>query len=255
MIFLYIEPIFLALIQGVSEFIPISSTAHLLVLSKLGEFETSSLELDICLHLGSLIAIVLYFRKDLLNINKNKKILNLMILGSLPIVFFGFILHQTGLIEILRNINLIAWTTLIFAILLYISDRFKFSKTLSKDLTTKKIFFIGLLQSLALIPGTSRSGISITAARFLNFDRVDSSKISFYLSIPALTGASVLGLNDIDIKNFEINIIYIIAIFCSFIFSYITIKYFLIYVQKFSLNVFIYYRIFLSLVLFVIIYI
>ena len=118
----------------------------------------------------------------------------------------------------------------------------------------KTPLIIGCFQILALIPGVSRSGITITAGRLLNFNRVDSSKISFYLSIPALCGASFLGLSDIANKDFEISLILFFATLCSFIFSYLTIKYFLIYVNKFSLNIFIYYRIFLSLILFAIIY-
>ena len=108
---------------------------------------------------------------------------------------------------------------------------------------------------LSLIPGVSRSGIVITAGRFLNFDRFDSTKISFYLSIPAIAGASFLTLKDLGSSNFDINIIIIFGIFLSFIFSYLTIKYFLIYIKNFTLLAFIIYRIILSFILFYIIYI
>tara|TARA_B100000287_G_C20389989_1_gene685204 strand:- start:441 stop:770 length:330 start_codon:yes stop_codon:yes gene_type:complete len=107
---------------------------------------------------------------------------------------------------------------------------------------------------LAIIPGVSRSGIVITASRFLNFDRVDSSKISFYLSIPALAGASVLSMKDIINTNVDMNFLFIFAVLLSFIVSYLTIKYFLIYVRSFNLNLFVYYRTFLALILFVIAY-
>ena len=102
--------------------------------------------------------------------------------------------------------------------------------------------------------GVSRSGIIITASRFLNFDRVDSSKISFYLSIPALAGASVLSMKDIVNTNIDMNFLFIFAILFSFVVSYLTIKYFLIYVRNFNLNLFVYYRTFLALILFVIAY-
>ena len=107
---------------------------------------------------------------------------------------------------------------------------------------------------MAIIPGVSRSGIIITASRFLNFDRVDSSKISFYLSIPALAGASVLSMKDIVNTNIDMNFLFIFAVLLSFVFSYLTIKYFLIYVRNFNLNLFVYYRTFLALILFVIAY-
>ena len=105
-----------------------------------------------------------------------------------------------------------------------------------------------------VIPGVSRSGIIITASRFLNFDRVDSSKISFYLSIPALAGASILSLKDVMNANIDLNILFLYSIIFSFIVSYLTIKYFLIYVKNFNLNIFVYYRTFLALILFVIAY-
>ena len=111
-----------------------------------------------------------------------------------------------------------------------------------------------MFQILALVPGVSRSGIVITAGRFLNFDRYDSSKISFYLSIPALTGASILSLKDALNQNIELNLLIIFSVICSFIISYLTIKYFLIFVKNFSLNIFVFYRIFLAFVLFVIVY-
>lgn len=254
MITYYLEILVLSLVQGFFEFIPVSSSAHLIVISKIIEFDIRSIEIDISLHLGSLIAILFYFRKDFVNILNNKNLLSLIIFGSIPLVLVGYFLYTTNLIEYLREIKIIAWTTLIFGILLYISDRFKVEKNIDKNLTIKNILLIGFLQIFSLIPGVSRSGIVITAGRFLNFNRVDSAKISFYLSIPALLGASILSLNDIFEKGFEFTYSILLSIFLSFIFSYYTIKYFLIYIKNFSLNVFVYYRIFLALILITIIY-
>ena len=255
MISIYLETFILALIQGISEFIPVSSTAHLIIVSKLSEFEIRFLEIDISLHFGSLLAIVFYFRSDLVNIFKNKNLFLLIIFGSLPLIIFGYVVFETGIINLFRDIKIIAWTTLLFGILLLYADKFKFNKNFKKDLNLKNILFIGLFQVLALIPGTSRSGITITAARLLNFNRFDSAKISFLLSIPALLGASFLGLKDLTIQNFELSKIAIFSICFSFVFSYLTIKYFLIFIKKFSLKVFVYYRIFLSGLLFIFIYI
>ena len=250
----YFETFILSIIQGVSEFIPVSSSAHLILVSKINNFNISSLQLDISLHLGSLIAIIFYFRRDLFNFTKNKSLAILIIVGSIPLIIIGYIFYSTGLIDHFRNLKIIAWTTLIFGILLYFSDRSQIKNKLDIKLSYKNILIIGLFQVLAIIPGVSRSGIVMTASRFLNFDRIDSSKIAFYLSIPALGGASFLGLKDIFKTGIILNSIFIYSIILSFIISYLTIKYFLVYVKNFNLNLFIYYRILLALILFVIVY-
>ena len=254
MFFEYFYTLILALIQGITEFIPVSSSSHLIIFSKESNFSYESLELDVGLHLGSLIAILLYFRKDLIEIKKNKNLLSLFFFGSLPLFIVGFMIYYTGLINYLRNIEIIAWSTLLFGILLYIADKSTIDKKIENNLNFKNIFLIGIFQCLALMPGVSRSGITITIARLIKFNRLDASKISFYLSIPALLGASFLGLKEMVNKDLDFNLIIFISSILSFIFSYLTIKYFLIYVKKYSLNIFVYYRIFLALVLFVIIY-
>ena len=113
----YFETFTLSFIQGVSEFLPISSSAHLLLTSKLFNYKSSTLIIDISLHLGSLLAIIFYFRKDLINFFQNKNLALLIIFGSIPLIVFGFVLHASNLIYYLRNIEIIAWTTLIFGIL------------------------------------------------------------------------------------------------------------------------------------------
>ena len=250
----FIEILILSAIQGISEFLPISSSAHLIVVSSLYNLKSSSLLIDISLHLGSLLAIIFFFRRELFDLKNNQKLLSLIIIGSIPLIIFGYILHATELIHLLRNIKVIAWTTLFFGIILYFSDQRKVDQNISTNLNIKSIIFVGLFQILALIPGVSRAGITMTAARFLNFNRVDSGKISFLLSIPALAGASFLGLKDAFNEPIELNYLIIIAVILSFLFSYVTVKFFLNYLNKFSLNIFVTYRIIISLILFVIIY-
>ena len=249
-----IEIVVLSLIQGVSEFLPISSSAHLIIVSSLYEFKSSSLLIDVSLHLGSLLAIIFFFRKELFNIRNNHKLLLLIIIGSIPLVIVGYFLHSTGFIYLLRDMKIIAWTTLVFGILLYFADQNRFDKKMSSDLNFKTIFYIGLFQTLALIPGVSRAGITITIARLLKFNRYDSSKISFLLAIPALAGASFLSLKDILDQSFDFNYFILLSITLSFLFSYFTVKFFLKYISKFSLNIFIIYRILVALFLFIIIY-
>ena len=250
----FLEILILSIVQGISEFLPISSSAHLFLVSEIYKFKSQSLLVDVGLHLGSLLAIIFYFRNELKEIINNKNLLFLMILGSLPLIILGAIIYKTGLINYFRNIEVIAWTTLIFALLLYIADKFENNKKIETDLKLKSILIIGVFQILALIPGVSRSGIVITAGRFLNFSRYDSTKISFYLSIPAIAGASFLSLKSLVDKNIDLNLIVLVSILLSFIFSYLTIKYFLLFVKKFTLNTFVIYRIILSSILFLIIY-
>ena len=249
-----IEIIILSAIQGISEFLPVSSSAHLILVSTLYEFKSSSLLIDISLHLGSLIAIIYFFRVELFDVRNNKRLLSLIIFGSFPLIIAGYIFYSTGIIYHLRNIEIIAWTTLIFAIFLYISDKSRFDKKISSNLNLKAILFIGIFQILSLIPGVSRAGITITAARILKFNRVDSSKISFLLSIPALAGASVLSFKDILEQTIVFNYLVIVAIISSFIFSFLTVKFFLIYINRFSMNAFVIYRILIALFLFYLIY-
>jgi len=249
-----IEVLILSAIQGISEFLPISSSAHLILVSSLYEFKSSSLLIDISLHLGSLFAIIYYFKMDLLDIKNNKRLLSLIIVGSIPLIIVGYVLYSTGIIYELRDVKVIAWATLIFGVVLYVADRNRFDKKISSNLNLRSIFFISIFQILSLIPGVSRAGITITAARILRFNRLDSSKISFLLSIPALSGASFLGLKDIFSQSVEFNYLVIIAILTSFIFSFVTVKFFLIYINKFSMNAFVVYRIIIALILFAVIY-
>ena len=250
----FIEILILSSVQGISEFLPISSSAHLILVSNFYDLETSSLLIDISLHLGSLIAVIFFFRKELFDLKNNKRLLSLIIIGSLPLMLFGYILYTTEFIHLLRNTKVIASTTLFFGFILFFADQRKTDRYISTDLNIKSILLIGLFQILALIPGASRAGITISAARFLNFDRVDSSKISFLLSIPALAGASFMGLGEAFEQSIEINSLLLIATFLSFIFSFFTIKYFLKFINKISFNIFVIYRIILGLILFLIIY-
>ena len=250
-----IEIIILSLIQGVTEFLPISSSSHLILVSDKLNFKDQNLAIDVSLHIGSFIAVIFYFRKDILNFFENRILFFKILISSLPIMIVGYLVVESNFIEKIRNIKVIAWTTILFGILLYISDKFEINKNIEKNLKFKSIFFIGLLQILSLVPGVSRSGIAITAARLLKFKRVDSAKISFLFSIPVLGAVSIFGLKNIILsESFNFAQINLFSIIMSFLFSLITIKFFLEYISKFSLNIFVYYRILLGLVLLYITY-
>ena len=250
----FFEILLLSLIQGVSEFLPISSAAHLILASNIYEFKNQSLLIDISLHLGSLLAILFYFRNEIFNLKNNLNLFYKIIIATIPLVIIGYFLYSTGIIYEFRNIKVIVWTTFGGAILLHIADRRKIFNNLENSFNFKSALIIGLFQIIALIPGTSRAGITITAGRILGFDRADSTKISFYLSIPALAGASAIGIKDLLKENIEFNFIVLVGIFLSFVFSLITIKYFLKFIKKFSFKIFVFYRIILSLILLYIIY-
>ena len=248
-----IEIFILSIVQGITEFLPVSSSSHLIVISKYFNFSNQSLSLDVSLHIGSFFAIIFYFREEIFNFFQNKELFLKIFISSIPIMVAGYFLVKFNLIEQLRNMEVIGWTTIIFGILLYISDKFENTKKINESFGFKSALYIGLLQVLALIPGVSRSGIAITAARTLKFERVESSKISFLLSIPTLAAVSIYGLQNVLVsKNVSFSLINLFAIFLSFITSYLTIKYFLKYVKKFNLNIFVGYRILLgALILFV----
>lgn len=245
-----IEVLILSLIQGVTEFLPISSSSHLILFSKLTNFQNQSLSLDVSLHIGSFLAVITFFYKDLIEFVKNKDLFIKILISSLPVMILGFLLIQTDLISELRNIKVIGWMTLLFGVLLYISDKFNMHKNIESDFTYKSVLMIGFFQMISLVPGVSRSGITITAARLLKFNRYDAAKISFLLSIPTLAVVSIYGIkNIVSAENMNISFLNLLSILLSFVFSLITIKYFLQYIKSFSLDIFVIYRVILGIVI------
>ena len=244
------EIFILSVIQGITEFLPISSSSHLILVSNYLNFNNQNLSIDVSLHIGSFLAVIIYFKNDIFNFIKNRDIALKIIISSIPIIIVGYILVKLDLIDKLRNIKTIGWATIIFGVLLYYSDKFENINKIDKNFNYKSVLFIGLIQILSLIPGVSRSGIAITAARFLKFKRVDSAKISFLISIPTLAAVSFFGLSNlINSNNFDFSLLNLISIISSFLFSFITIKYFLKYIKKFSLNIFVIYRIILGVII------
>ena len=253
----FIQILILSLLQGITEFLPISSQSHLILASKFLEMNDQGLGFDIALHTGSLLAILIYYRKELTKIisfsDQGIQYLKLIIIGSIPLPIIG-LLFVDIVSDNLRITQSIAFMTVIFALLLYYADRKNIIHNNSlKTLSFFTIIFIGFMQTLAIIPGVSRSGIVITAALLLNYSREDSIKIAFLLSIPAIFMATVYqtsklyGVGDIEILNE-----YLSGMFLSFIFSYITIYLFISTINKISFTPYITYRIILGLFLFII---
>ncbi len=250
-----IQILLISIIQGISEFIPVSSSAHINLLSKIFNYEKIELAINVSAHFGSLIAVLFYFNKEIYNFSKNKDLFYKVIIASTPIFIIGYILIDLKIISNLRTLEIMGWTTIIFGILLYISDKSKIKLKIKNNFTFKNAIIIGFYQTLALVPGVSRSGIIITGARFLKFNRIDAAKMSFLLSIPSLGVWSLYGFFDLIKQNDQIlTMSSILTAFLSFVFSYITIKYFLIYLKKFNLNLFVVYRLILGIILLSVVY-
>ena len=249
------EILLLAIIQGVTEFIPVSSSAHLILFSGYLDFENQSLTLDMSLHIGSLLAILIYFKNDLINFVQNKTLFLKIIISSVPIIIFGYLLVQFDLIEKLRNFEVIGWMTIIFGVFLYLADKTKIDRNIEDHFNFKAVILIGLFQVLALIPGVSRSGITISAARIFKFNRRDSIKISFLLAIPTLLSVSFFNIFKLYRANdLSLSIENIFAITMSFIFSFFTIKYFFTFIKKYSFKIFVYYRLALGFLILIFYY-
>lgn len=245
-----LEITLLSIAQGITEFLPISSSAHLILISKYLNFSNENLTLDVSLHLGSLVAVIFFFKKEISNFIKNRSLIIKIIIGSLPTLIIGFLLIKYNLIELFRNTSVIAATTILFGILLYLSDKSDMKKNIYENFSLRNSIFIGLLQTLSLIPGVSRSGITMTGARFLNYDRVNSAKISFLFSIPTLLSVSAYSIIKLlELKNLQLTLENFWATLLSFLFSYIILKFFLKFLRKFSLIFFVIYRVVLGIII------
>ena len=248
----------LGLIQGLTEFLPISSSAHLLFPSLLFGTTDLGLAFDIAVHVGTLFAVIYYFRSDLLlmaksmlisdvRLSERNKLTQLLIIATLPIVLVG--LFGSDFIESNRtNIENIAYMNLLFAGLLLVAYKYASSSKTIVELTIIGALFIGVFQVFALLPGASRSGTAITAALFIGLNLKDSSKFAFLLAIPTILGALVFLIADLALYQAKINIsTLIIGFVTSSIVAFLTIKYFLIFVEKIGMYPFVIYRLLLGI--------
>jgi len=258
----YLKYLFYGIIQGFTEFLPISSSAHLKVLSEFFGLEDPGSSLSAIVQIASVIALLIYFRKDIKRINgitfvnnnfdKNKIFISILI-GSISIIFLGgfikFIIPQFYELYLRSNV-LIGIISILTAFLMYLSQLTK-----NKDITLENhsfanSFLIGLAQSFAIIPGVSRSGISITMALLLGWKRVDAAKFSFLLGIPAISLAALVEIFS-SIKD-NLYISYgplLVALISAFITSYISIKFLINYISLKGLKIFIFYKLFFGILI------
>lgn len=200
-----IHILYLSILQGLTEFLPVSSSGHLILLSKFTNFPDQGLVLDVAVHFGSILAVLLYFSSTIADMikgvwktkfipnlrNEDAKLFWLLVIGTLPVIGAGLLLRNYGMEE-MRSTKLIGWTILGYGLLLFLADSCSMTIRQIKHMGVIDAILIGIAQCLALIPGTSRSGITITMARFLGIERRDAAKFSMLLSIPAIIGATSL---------------------------------------------------------------
>ncbi|MBS9777501.1 MAG: undecaprenyl-diphosphate phosphatase [Gammaproteobacteria bacterium] len=258
----FVHTLILAIVQGITEFLPISSSAHLILTSVFLGWEDQGVTFDLALNVGTLLAVVIYFRKDvrcitldtLQSIAQRKQVgtssLGWMIaFATIPAGLFGLFLMDI-VDSHLRNPQVILFTTLFYALLLWLSDKYgKKIKTI-EEMTFKNAIVIGVAQALALIPGTSRSGVTITMALFLGYDFKTASRFSFLMAIPVITLATAVKITDdaLSLENIPW-VSFLIGCLISFITAMLAIHYFLKWLNHWGMTPYVIYRLLLALAL------
>ena len=245
----------LALIQGLTEFLPISSSGHLIIFPKLLNWQDQGITIDVAVHAGSLLAVLIFLWRDigriLLELGQLARpgrpsappLLHLLLVASVPVIVVGFLV-STVMQDLTRNIEVIGWSTLLFGILLGFSDRIGMTLNRFQHMRYFDAILIGLAQILALIPGASRAGVTITAARFLGYERASAARFSLLLAIPAILGASVLkGLDIFLSNNVNLGIDFLIAAGISFCAALASISIMMKWLNRAGFMPFVVYRI------------
>lgn len=255
----------LALVQGITEFLPISSSAHLVLLHELGGPSGEALALDVAVHLGSIVAVILYFRRDVaaavvgirpairgrFESYEARLALGLAI-ATVPALVFGVILQLTGWILYLRSITVIGWMMIVFGVLLYVAHRMAPEARRATEWSLRDAVIMGLWQAVALVPGVSRSGITMTAGRFLGFDRFSAAKIALLMSVPitlATGGALGMELRKVDFETSAILSETLIASAISFVAAWLALATMMKLLNRVSFTPYVIYRIFLGALL------
>lgn len=256
----------LALVQGITEFLPISSSAHLILVPALTGWPDQGLILDVAVHVGTLVAVMLYFWRDLVAMaaglvqlakgrqNPMARLAGFLVVATVPVVIAGFLLDRYAP-GALRNVTVIAWATFGFGLLLWLGDRLGMTVRRVEHLTFGDVMIIGLAQALALIPGTSRSGITVTAARFLGLERPESARFSLLLSIPVIVGAgSLKGWDLYRAGDAQLTIDAFVAAALAFVAALVAIAAMMAWLRRASFAPFVVYRLVLGGVLLAVVY-
>ena len=258
--------IVLAIVQGVTEFLPISSSGHLILVPKLLHWQDQGLVVDVMVHVGTLFAILIYFWRDVARIARGAvdllkgkvtddgRLAIYIALATIPAVAFGFFLKQLGYTDLERNVAVVAWNTILYGILMLVADMVGSQERTIKNMTLTSALIIGVAQALALIPGTSRSGVTITAGRFLGFNRPDCARFSFLLGIPAIAGAGVFTVGDALASSEPVTMDAVYCAVLTFFAGLAAIAFLMALVKRVSLLPFVLYRMVLGGFLLVLLY-
>lgn len=251
--------ILIGVIQGITEFLPISSSGHLVLFGQLSNWEDQGLFTDIAVHFGTLFAVIFYLRKDIFYLFANvfqfkfikDQIIFKIILSTLPAILIGYFIYDYVSIYF-RNIQLIAISSMLFAIILYLADKKQIQNKSWKKITYLEALLIGLFQALAFIPGASRAGVTITGARFLGYDRLNAARFSMILSIPIILASMTLSLINVSKENYvDVNLSQsFTAAIVAFITALLSIIFLMKFIKTFNFNIFIIYRFLLGILLF-----
>ncbi|MDA9632976.1 undecaprenyl-diphosphate phosphatase [Pelagibacteraceae bacterium] len=251
----------IGIIQGVTEFLPISSSGHLVLFAQLTNWEDQGLFTDIAVHFGTLFAVIIYLRKNIYyfftNIFQFKifedQIIFKIILATLPAIILGYFIYDYVSLYF-RSIQLIALSSIVFAIILFFADRVKMESKGWNRVTYIEALIVGLFQVLAFIPGASRAGVTITGARLLGYDRVNAARFSMILSIPIILASMTLSLINILNEEYVAVNLYqsFFASLVAFITALLSIMFLMRFIKKANFNIFIIYRIVLGIILLVI---
>jgi undecaprenyl-diphosphatase len=258
--------IVLAIVQGVTEFLPISSSGHLILVPQLMNWKDQGLVVDVMTHIGTLFAILIYFWRDVwrlvagtLELFKGKltdegKLAIYIVLATIPAIAFGIFLTKFGFGDLERNVAVVAWNTIFYGVLMLIADMVGPQDRTIKNMTLVSALIIGVAQALALIPGTSRSGVTMTAGRFLGFTRPDAARFSFLLGIPAIAGAGVLTVGDALARGEPVTMDAVYCAVLTFFAGLAAIAFLMALVKRVSFLPFVLYRMVLGGFLLVMLY-
>ena len=267
----FTQILILAAIQGITEFLPISSSGHLILVPKLTGLADQGLMLDVAVHVGTLMAVILYFWRDVFGMVSalsrifqqisNRRKLDAefwlfckLVLATLPVIGAGFYVNKYMGAD-LRTLEIIGWATLCFGILLFVADKINMTVRKMEHISFGGAFFIGLMQAISLVPGTSRAGITMTAARFLGVERQDAARFSLLLSIPTIIGAGVLKGYELSESADRVLFYDVLTVTgLSFLFALMAISLLMVWLRRASFTPFVIYRILLGGVLLGIVY-
>lgn len=258
--------IVIALVQGITEFLPISSSAHLILVPVVTGWPDQGLTIDVAVHMGTLAAVVIYFRRDMGMLlaeafktirrprgddpSGQRRLMFGLIIATIPTVLAGLAIKLAGVDTLLRNITIIGWASLGFGLVLYWADQQSADDRPLADMTFKRALAVGLAQAVALIPGSSRAGMTILAARFMGFGRVDAARFSMLLSIPTILAAGTLStLELIETGNAALGLDAAVAAVLAFASAYVAIGILLRWLQRATFTPFVVYRVLLGVVL------